>query len=65
MVGRRYTIEEMDKWGTAESQSEIVLIGALNGFDTTQLKRDFDACIGTGDDSQSPVLRLSKKLFNL
>jgi hypothetical protein len=30
--------------------------------DGEALQRAFDACVGTGDDSQSPVLRLVRKL---
>jgi len=37
-------------------------IGSRDGFDKEILQEKFDACIGTGDDSRSPVLRLVKKL---
>ena len=43
-------------------RSEIVLIGGRDGIDPEILQSAFDACIGTGDESQSPVLRLVKKL---
>jgi G3E family GTPase len=61
MVGRRYDINETDKWETETPKTEIVLIGEHDGFDKGQLQHDFDACIGTGDDSQSPILRMMKK----
>jgi len=62
MVGRRYHIEESEPWGAAQPRSEIVLIGGRDGIDDEKLKLSFDACIGTGDDAQSPVLRLVRKL---
>jgi hypothetical protein len=39
-----------------------VLIGGRDGIAPDELQSAFDACIGTGDESQSPVLRLVKKL---
>ena len=62
MVGGRYEIGETDKWDTIKPKTEIVLIGTRSGFDTELLQEKFDACIGTGDDSDSPVLRLVKKI---
>jgi hypothetical protein len=62
MVGKRYHLEETDRWGTEQPRSEIVLIGARDGIDAEELQRAFDACVGTGDESQSPVLRLVRKL---
>lgn len=61
MVGKRYHIEETGLWGEEEPQSEIVLIGGQAGIDPDALQGIFDACIGTGDESQSPVLRLSRR----
>jgi len=61
MVGRRYDINESDKWETEDPKTEIVLIGEHDGFDKRQLQHDFDACIGTGDDSHSPILRMMRK----
>jgi len=63
MVGRRYTIEETGRWGSEIPRSEIVLIGARGGIDGEELKRCFDKCIGIGDESNSPTLKLSKLLF--
>jgi len=62
MVGKRYHFEETGRWNDEVPRSEIVLIGGRDGIDPESLQSAFDACIGTGDDSQSPVLRLVKKL---
>jgi G3E family GTPase len=62
MVGKRYHFEESGRWGDEAPRSEIVLIGGGDGIEPEKLQPAFDACIGTGDDSQSPVLRLVKKL---
>jgi G3E family GTPase len=62
MVGKRYCFEESGRWDNEAPRSEIVLIGRRDGIDPDQLQSAFDACIGTGDEAQSPVLRLVKKL---
>jgi len=62
MVGRRYDFAETGRWDEEGPRSEIVLIGGRDGIDPERLQSAFDACIGTGDESQSPVLRLVKKL---
>jgi len=62
MVGKRYHLEETGRWGSELPRSEIVLIGGRDGIDAEELQRAFDACVGTGDESQSPVLRLARKL---
>ena len=62
MVGRRYDFAETGRWDDEVPRSEIVLIGGRDGIDPERLQSAFDACIGTGDESQSPVLRLVKKL---
>jgi hypothetical protein len=38
------------------------MIGSRDGIDGEALQRAFDACVGTGDESRSPVLRLARKL---
>jgi hypothetical protein len=38
------------------------MIGSRGGIDGEALQQAFDACVGTGDDSRSPVLRLARKL---
>ena len=62
MVGKRYHLEESGPWGDEAPRSEIVLIGGTDGIDGAALQRTFDCCVGTGDDAQSPVLRLVRKL---
>ena len=62
MVGKRYYLEESGSWGDELPRSEIVLIGGRSGITPDELQSAFDACIGTGDESQSPVLRLVRKL---
>jgi G3E family GTPase len=62
MVGKRYHFEETGRWDDEVPRSEIVLIGGRDGIAPDELQSAFDACIGTGDESQSPVLRLVKKL---
>jgi G3E family GTPase len=62
MVGKRYHLEETGRWGAELPRSEIVLIGGRDGIDGEELRRTFDACVGTGDETQSPVLRLARKL---
>ncbi len=62
MVGKRYHLIESDRWGAEFPQSEIVLIGGQNGIDAEDLQHTFDACVGTGDDANSPILRLMRKI---
>jgi G3E family GTPase len=62
MVGKRHHLEESGHWGDQPPRSEIVLIGQHDGLDAHRLQETFDACLGTGDESQSPVLRLVRKL---
>jgi G3E family GTPase len=62
MVGKRYHLTETDGWGDELPRSEIVLIGGRDGIDSEVLQRTFDGCIGTGDESQSPILRLVRKI---
>jgi G3E family GTPase len=62
MVGKRYNFKDGESWGTAPPRSEIVLIASEGGFDPSDLQQRFDACIGEGDESQSPILRMSRRL---
>ena len=62
MVGKRHHLQDWGLWGDESPRSEIVLIGTRDGFDPEMLQDAFAGCIGTGDDSQSPVLRLVRKL---
>jgi G3E family GTPase len=63
MVGKRYNLRDSDGWDSERPRSEIVMIGGRDGIDPEELERAFDACVGTGDEAQSPVLRLARKLF--
>lgn len=61
MVGGRYDFGETDLWAHEKPVSEIVLIGPKGSIDNELLQSEFDACIGRGDLSQSPILRLVHK----
>ena len=61
MVGRRYEIVESGKWGDEKPETKLVLIGKKGSFDPEKLQKEFDACIGTGDDTNSPILRMVRK----
>ena len=60
MVGRRYDIGDTEMWGEQSPRSEIVVIGSQNSLDQDALQHAFDGCIGTGDESLSPILRLNR-----
>ena len=62
MVGKRYNLKDTDPWGGAAPQSEIVLIASADSIDRDDLQRAFDNCIGTGDETESPILGLSRQL---
>ncbi len=62
MVGKRYHLTETGRWGEELPKSEIVLVGGRGGINEKMLQDAFDGCIGTGDDAQSPVLRLVRKI---
>lgn len=62
LVGTRYDLSETDGWGAEQPGSEVVMITQRGGLDHAALEAAFQGCIGTGDDSDSPVLRLVKKL---
>jgi len=62
MVGKRYDISDNGLWGSEHPRSDIVMIGGRKGIDHEALQRAFDACVGTEDDSQSPLLRLVRKI---
>ncbi len=62
MVGKRYNIGDTEPWGSLPPRSEIVMIASQNGIDSDALQRIFDGCIGTWDESQSPILRLARLL---
>jgi G3E family GTPase len=60
MVGRRYDIGDTEPWGEQSPCTEIVVIGSKDGFDKDALQRAFDDCIGSGDESMSPILRFNR-----
>ena len=62
MVGKRYNIGDTEPWGALRPRSEIVMIASQDGIDSDSLLQAFDDCIGTGDESQSPILRLARLL---
>jgi len=62
MVGKRLVIMQGGLWDGKEPGSEIVLIGSKDGINEKDLQQKFDACIGKGDDSESPILRLARKI---
>jgi len=62
MVGKRYNLKDSDPWGPAPPRTELVLIASEGGFDPDELQRAFDGCVGIGDETQSPILRLSRRL---
>ncbi len=63
MVGRRYTLDESGTWGTQAAESRIVLIGDRDGIHPDELQSVFDSSIGTGDESDSALLKLTNLLF--
>jgi Cobalamin synthesis protein cobW C-terminal domain len=62
MVGKRYHIGDTEPWGSLTPRSEIVMIASYDGIDSDALQGAFDGCIGDGDESQSPMLRLTRLL---
>ena len=62
MVGKRYHIGDTEPWGALTPQSEIVMIGSHDGIHNDTLQHAFNDCIGSGDESQSPILRLARLL---
>jgi G3E family GTPase len=62
MVGKRYDLGETGRWELERPQSEIVLIGGRDEIDSEALQNAFDSCVGTGDEENSPILRLVRKV---
>jgi G3E family GTPase len=62
MVGKRYHLTETAGWCDELPRTEIVLIGGRDGIESESLQRTFDGCVGTGDETQSPILRLVRKI---
>ena len=62
MVGKRTSLADTEPWGSQPPRSEIVLIASRGGINSETLQAAFESCIGTGDESQSPILRLNRLL---
>ncbi|TWT81263.1 putative metal chaperone YciC [Planctomycetes bacterium CA13] len=62
MVGKRTSLADTALWGSQPPRSEIVLIASRGGINSEALQAAFENCIGTGDESQSPILRLKRLL---
>ena len=62
MVGKRYNFRDGDIWGNIKPHSELVLIATGNEVDFESIRETLEGCIGTGDESASPMLRLSRQL---
>ncbi|MEL6768003.1 MAG: GTP-binding protein [Pseudomonadota bacterium] len=62
MVGPRHNLRDGLLWGTETPGSDIVLIGAAGRLDRLGLADRFNACIGEGDASASPILRLARRI---
>jgi G3E family GTPase len=62
MVGRRHDLDTAGRWDTESPRTDIVVMGSHGGIDAQALTVSLDACVGTGDGSSSPVLRLVRKI---
>lgn len=62
MVGKRSSLINGDPWGSEPSRTEIVFIGAQDGFDEKELEEAFNSCIGTGNEDASPILKVMRKI---
>ena len=62
MVGKRSNLMDSGLWESEPARSEIVLIGARDGFDKEKLEDAFESCVGSGDVSDSPLLRVMCKM---
>jgi G3E family GTPase len=49
IVGRRTELVELGPWGARERRSQIVAIGAANGFDAAALTRQFEHCLAKSE----------------
>ena len=62
MVGKRHHLGDSGRWEAEPPRSDLVLVGTRGAIDDESLRRSFDACVGFGDETHSPVLRLARKL---
>lgn len=61
-VGRRYDVTCLGNWDDTEPETNLVLIGTENCIVPERLHTQLEACVGTGDESASPILRLVKRI---
>ena len=62
MVGKRYNLRDSAPWDDLQPSSDVVLIAEEGCLDPAELKQLFDGCLGTGDESASPILRLCRRI---
>jgi G3E family GTPase len=62
MVGKRSSLIDAGLWGSEPARSEIVLIGSGDGFDSDKLEDLFESCVGSEDETVSPLLRMMRKM---
>lgn len=62
-VGRRIQIDDTEDWAKGETvSSDLVLIGPSGEMDESRLTDALEGCVGDGDETNSPILRLSRRL---
>jgi G3E family GTPase len=62
LVGKRSSLTDTGLWGSEPARSEIVLIGARDGFDSEKLENLFETCVGSEDEAISPLLQMMRKI---
>lgn len=61
-VGNRHDISLLGGWKDEEPGTRLVLIGTEAAMASDEIDARFRACVGTGDDAASPVLRLVRRI---
>ncbi len=63
LVGKRVQFNDMGAWKRDEqAKTDLVFIGPRKSLDEVEVHDALEDCIGVGDEDNSPVLRLSKRL---
>ena len=62
MVGKRSNLVDSGLWDSEPACSEIVLIGSRDGFDSEKLEDLFESCVGSENETVSPLLRMMRKI---
>lgn len=62
MVGKRSVLTDIGHWKSEDPCSEIIVIGSPGGLNADALQRAFDGCIGSGNEAESPLLRLTRRI---